>query len=192
MSQEDNLTDCPICGTSVKPKGMGSHKGSNKCKSIRDKKEIDERKLRTVPNNNSTAAEFLSDNGYVVEHLYYGRSGTPSKRYFTTQEGLSAIRDELFLSAGRKGLRLNITEKKDIGEDQILVCELTDDHPDYSDAIVVEKETDVDLARKRVLYIRRRDGQAFTTRGFRVGPIHTAKAALSEWDVSADIISVTV
>lgn len=198
-STSDDIVSCPKCGTTVHKNGLGSHKGSKKCKVIQNQNEIKERDLVPIPNS-SKIREFLKENGYPVERLgykynddaYFNHKDTVQKRYYSTREGVNKSQKRYFPNATENGYKVSIEERTN----GYWVCRVEpDDMPTLeSELVVIDVTTSEDMSRRRVAYLRGSDRRAFTTDGEFIGLYKEPEDVIqSDWDVdSSSVVSKIV
>lgn len=186
-SPVDRNTECPECGKEINKYGLGSHKGSNKCIARQNRQKILEENLTRIYGDNEVMVDYLGENGLRVEHLINSRG---TKHYYTTQEAYEKAKEDVMRTPQRTGVRAEIIRK----EEGVLLCDSRgsrkDVFKDEDDLFVVNIKRDRDMTRKRVVYVRREDRVAFTSKGRRVGPIKSFEQAHDEGIVeSADLIA---
>lgn len=183
--------ECPDCGAHFD--NLGSHRGSKNCQSNQDEKKIREQSLRSV--RNQKEIEWLRQSRHKLEELIRNPSASNyTENYYTTQEGLEELRKHIFVGASDKGTRAEFRSK----EDTFIVCEVTDDYKnEFSDVVVIVPDSDVDVSRKRVTYLRSNYGEeinvAFTTDGYRIGLAYNPEDALQEvQQCTSDVFAAAV
>lgn len=191
---EDDHKVCPKCGLEIHKNGMGSHKGSKKCKVYQDRNEIDERGLVPAPNRQSIR-EFLEENDYPLETMRYKYNGNQTPQYgykdtvqsreYTTQDGIKEAKKYVLPSPRENGVPVDIEERID----GLWVCSSGSEK--FGDKLLfVDVDTDEDVSRRRVAYVNTDNTIAFTTDGDRVGELYTAEEAEENLDIdSEEIIS---
>lgn len=183
--EDTDLVECPKCGHKVNKRGIGSHKGSKKCKVYQDKQEIRERELVSINLITPREEQFLRESKYPVEKLAYRYNGKPGsqtvrKDKYTTEEGQEEVRRQIFPNASENGIRAEIEDRLD----GIMVCSV-DSYAYDEELLFVDVDTDEDVSRRRVTYIRQINDVAFTTGGDRIGDVYTPKEATKKLNISA-------
>lgn len=190
---DTDVVECPKCGHEVHKRGIGSHKDSKKCKVYQDKREIRERELVSINLASNRVEQFLRESEYPVEELAcrynekphnYSSSQTVKKDTYTTEEGMEEVRRQVFPNASENGIRAEIEDRLD----GTLVCSV-DSYAYDEELLFVDVDTDEDVSRRRVTYIRQFNDVAFTTGGNRIGDVYTPKEATSELNINAGEIA---
>lgn len=172
------LKECPDCGREFKV--LTSHRNSLNCISNQHRDKRERENLRSVPRSEK-AVEWLKQSDFRVEELYRNSSsGNYKKNHYTTEQGYRGLGRNIFVNAPYNGIRAEIKSR---GEGYI-TCEVTDHTDMVEDVIVVIPATDVDISRKRVLYLKKmltKDPHlAFSTDCERVGEIYNPKDAIEK------------
>lgn len=168
--------ECPECGREFKR--VGSHIDSLNCISNQHRDKIQEESLRRIPNSEK-AVEWMKQSDFRLEELYKNTSGSSyKKRHYTSEQGLKALERNIFVNASYNGIRAEIKSKSE----EYITCLVTGDTLMFSDVIVVVPDTETDLSRRRVIYLKKiltdEPHLAFTTDGDRVGEVYNSEDAV--------------
>lgn len=172
-----SLEECPECGKLFER--VSSHKGSKLCQANQNERTILREDLIAV--RSESYIEWLKQSRYRLELMYISDySGNVTEVYHTTSEGLAAVKDHVLINP-RSSPRAEIKSKKN----GLLFCKSKDGRLSDRKLIVVDPDTDVDLSRKRVTYLKLKSSDpdiAFTSDGERIGKSYKARESIEEID----------
>lgn len=189
--------ECPECGKTVYKRGLGSHQNSQPC-IIRQHQQIQEEEDLTpvaFMGGSQVMAEYLKEHDYPCKELLNNKG---TEKYYTSQEGREAVRENILRNPQVRGNRAEIVKELQNG---YFLCNgkennsLSRRYNEYEGLFIVEKITNVDMSRKRVVYINLRSNRtaAFTSDGLKIGPIHSIEDSTQLIDLHpADIVSTII